>query len=700
MDDGADLYALLGVAAEAGEKELARAYRAKALQLHPDKNRDSPDAARLFHGVKDAYELLTDPQRRAAYDAQRRAQAAKRQRHTALSGERKRMKAQLERDERAARDAAQARAQSTHAEAARFRDEAQRAEARRDRELREHVRQAAAADAEPGAADSVFDDVEELDRSVVVRWASDCHHDRASLAAAFAAFGGVEEVVVAPVSAHARRRGETKPPSALVVFRSLAAAHALVSARPDDPRVRGFTCSWAGGAEPAAVRSIAGTPAPAAPRRSGPLRIPALADIDLRQIRGAELPFSDFESMTFPPDLHLPQHHPHMDTAAHASDAPAPNRADKAGSAATPASSAAFDDARSETSTVDTGPDDGRSSSSSSEQPDLAELAFFTRLYEIPMVNDAVSGIYRLAESNRYTSAIIRYAEKVGSLAERSRPLLRPVEKPIAALDGYATRSLELIEAHYPIVARPTDEVLESVQSQAKAVEARYPVVARTFAVAKSTANSALDRVDYLVDYVLPPSAVDSSNDDNNNEGAVETPAEAAAEGESAAAVDSPLEKVTVLVHKVPKRLGRHYYEQLQASKAAIGNLRQSVKDTVNVYESELGERSQRLLGSVQARVWSTVSAIPGCLPQFAQQYIEHGKDVLVSKAAKLHAEYSRTDEDIRTKVFNLILISGEQVPVLEEITARVFGKATAAAATAAAADECSDDEKAGSPSH
>ncbi|KAJ2758073.1 hypothetical protein IWQ57_006926, partial [Coemansia nantahalensis] len=177
-----------------------------------------------------------------------------------------------------------------------------------------------------------------------------------------------------------------------------------------------------------------------------------------------------------------------MDTAAHASDAPAPNRADKAGSAATPASSVAFDDARSETSTVDTGPNDGRSSSSSSssssEQPDLAELAFFTRLYEIPMVNDAVSGIYRLAESNRYTSAIIRYAEKVGSLAERSRPLLRPVEKPIAALNGYATRSLELIEAHYPIVARPTDEVLESVQSQAKAVEARYPVVARTFAVA------------------------------------------------------------------------------------------------------------------------------------------------------------------------------------------------------------------------
>ncbi|KAJ2561471.1 hypothetical protein GGH95_004738, partial [Coemansia sp. RSA 1836] len=38
---------------------------------------------------------------------------------------------------------------------------------------------------------------------------------------------------------------------------------------------------------------------------------------------------------------------------------------------------------------------------------------------------------------------------------------------------------------------------------------------------------------------------------------------------------------------------------------------------------------------------------------------------------------YSRTDEDARSKVLNLILISGEQVPVLEQITSRVFGKAT-----------------------
>ncbi|KAJ2421721.1 hypothetical protein GGF41_003765, partial [Coemansia sp. RSA 2531] len=151
-----------------------------------------------------------------------------------------------------------------------------------------------------------------------------------------------------------------------------------------------------------------------------------------------------------------------------------------------PSITPAFDDSRSETSTVDSDVEDVAA--------DLSNLTFFTRLYELPLVNDAVTSIYRIAESNRYTSAIIGYAEKVGGLAEKSLPLLKPVERPIAALDGYATRSLELIESKYPIVAKPTSEVIETVQSQAKAVETKYPVVARTFAVAKTTANSALDR--------------------------------------------------------------------------------------------------------------------------------------------------------------------------------------------------------------
>ncbi|KAJ2706437.1 hypothetical protein FB645_001582 [Coemansia sp. IMI 203386] len=364
----------------------------------------------------------------------------------------------------------------------------------------------------------------------------------------------------------------------------------------------------------------------------------------------------------------------------------------KSTDSAVAADPAIYEDSRSETSTVD------------SECDDLSNLTFFTRLYELPMVNDAVNSIYRIAESNKYSKYIIGYAEKAGGYAEKSRPLLKPVEKPLSVIDSYATRSLEIIEAKYPIVAKPTTEVIESVQNRAKAVESKYPLVARTFAVAKSTANSALDRVDYLVDYVLPakdtPDA--ASDPDTNAKTDPETTSDAQAESDAPAAsasasasnTDSPLEKITVLVHKVPQRVGKAYYDQLQASKTAIGGIKQSVKDTVNVYESEISDRSSRLLDSVHERVKTTVNTtIPGLLPQFAKPYYAQSKDILATKASKLHAEYSRTDEDMRSKVLNLILISGEQVPVLEKITSRIFGKAmgTDADTATATATESAD---------
>ncbi|KAJ2667388.1 hypothetical protein IW148_000083 [Coemansia sp. RSA 1199] len=363
-----------------------------------------------------------------------------------------------------------------------------------------------------------------------------------------------------------------------------------------------------------------------------------------------------------------------METALTPSEgAPSIGSADKGADASS--NNVVFEDSRSETSTIDT---------DSEESADVSGLTFFTRLYEIPVVNDAVTSVYRIAESNRYTGAIITYAEKVGGLAEKTRPLLKPVEGSIVALDGYATRSLEFIEARYPVVTKPTNEVLESVQTQAKAVEERYPVIARTFAVAKNTANTALDRVDYLVDYILPPGMEPEAD---GTQPASDEPSEDKSQAEKAQQVDSPLGKVTILVHKVPRRLGTYYYKQMQASKTAVGGIKQTATDTARVYSSEISSRSQQLLGAVQDHVSTTVNTtIPAYLPQFAQQYYTQGKDLLVTKAAKLHAEYSRSDCDARTKVFNLILISGEQIPVLENITARIFGKGMESSPVAPAA--------------
>jgi DnaJ-class molecular chaperone len=63
-----DLYQQLGVTRGASEAEIKKAYRSLAKQLHPDRNKDNPKAAERFAKVTQAYDLLSDKDKRARYD--------------------------------------------------------------------------------------------------------------------------------------------------------------------------------------------------------------------------------------------------------------------------------------------------------------------------------------------------------------------------------------------------------------------------------------------------------------------------------------------------------------------------------------------------------------------------------------------------------------------------------------------------------
>lgn len=130
-----DFYSVLGVRRDAGADEIKSAWRTKAKSVHPDQNRDDPDANRRFTEIGRAYEVLKDPAKRSRYDQQREKVEALEREQTIMQ------------QRQAAREAAE-RAKAAKANAERVMAELARAEAERAKA----EKQAQAAQAQAQAA--------------------------------------------------------------------------------------------------------------------------------------------------------------------------------------------------------------------------------------------------------------------------------------------------------------------------------------------------------------------------------------------------------------------------------------------------------------------------------------------------------------------------------------------------------------------
>ena len=66
--DYKDYYKILGVERKANEEDIRKAYRKLAMQYHPDRNPDDKQAEERFKEINEAYQVLSDPKKRAHYD--------------------------------------------------------------------------------------------------------------------------------------------------------------------------------------------------------------------------------------------------------------------------------------------------------------------------------------------------------------------------------------------------------------------------------------------------------------------------------------------------------------------------------------------------------------------------------------------------------------------------------------------------------
>ena len=64
----ADYYETLGVPRTASDDDIKKGYRKLAMQYHPDRNNGSKDSEEKFKEITEAYDVLRDPNKRAAYD--------------------------------------------------------------------------------------------------------------------------------------------------------------------------------------------------------------------------------------------------------------------------------------------------------------------------------------------------------------------------------------------------------------------------------------------------------------------------------------------------------------------------------------------------------------------------------------------------------------------------------------------------------
>jgi len=99
-EDEDDYYTILEISPNSDPTTIKKAYKDLSRRVHPDKNKNDPNAAKKFQTVRKAFEVLSDPKAKEAFDNLIRARIARKKRDSEMDVKRKRMKDDLEERER------------------------------------------------------------------------------------------------------------------------------------------------------------------------------------------------------------------------------------------------------------------------------------------------------------------------------------------------------------------------------------------------------------------------------------------------------------------------------------------------------------------------------------------------------------------------------------------------------------------------
>ncbi|PPQ96762.1 hypothetical protein CVT26_010217 [Gymnopilus dilepis] len=276
-------YELLDLKSEATDQEIRTAYRQRSLKVHPDRNPNNPDAARKFHELNQAYELLLDPLRRMALDAKLRVKQARVERFKSFDNKRKNMLNELEERERAFKKQRMDKAKEERdalAETERIKEEGKRLREQKEAEMRRRMmgeeearRREEEEDVPPAMGrDSFFSfgclcdtdkplsQSDPLDTTVRIKYPLKSYPSLttpSAISSFLSRFGSTDESsIVLNLSLKSKENGKEKTKAlktatALVPFKQIGDAFAAVCASGrKDLGLEGVKITWVGGKEP------------------------------------------------------------------------------------------------------------------------------------------------------------------------------------------------------------------------------------------------------------------------------------------------------------------------------------------------------------------------------------------------------------------------------------------------------------------
>ncbi|KAF1355797.1 DnaJ-domain-containing protein [Lizonia empirigonia] len=243
-----DYYELLGVPFDAEESAIKRAYRKASIRYHPDKNPDNKDAADRFINLGWARDILIDAKLKAEYDCARTRRREKAFQDELLSGNRRKMKEELERRERESADfgaslkrkraADMSEAERREQEIQRLAEDGKRrrkeAQDRKDKARKEEEAATASPVKSPEPQPPKPGQSAEIDRTIKIRFSRDgdsAAWDKDTIRRLFEKYGKIDSIIIAK-DKKLKLQGEKHRKlvaTAFIIYKRLDHAHAAVS---------------------------------------------------------------------------------------------------------------------------------------------------------------------------------------------------------------------------------------------------------------------------------------------------------------------------------------------------------------------------------------------------------------------------------------------------------------------------------------